>query len=81
MATLTDITTEIAAIKTSHASLKAAIEKALADLAATGAAGHAAVLDAVVTDLKDTRVTMDADTTEITAAIMAVPVPSATPTP
>jgi hypothetical protein len=96
MATLAEILSQITAMNTSidakatasaeaHASLTAAVEKTLADLAATGAAGHSAVLDKIGTALRDTQAKIDSDRlpdtvksmeAEITKAIGAVPVPS-----
>jgi Tfp pilus assembly major pilin PilA len=96
MATLAEILSQITEINTSidakatasaeaHASLRAAVEKTLADLAATGAAGHASVLDKIGAVLKDTQAKIDSDRlpdtvrsteAEITKAIGAVPVPS-----
>ena len=101
MGTLADVTTQIAAINaaldansasatTAVAGLKTAVDAALADLAAAGAAGQSAVIDSIVSTLKDvvTKVTtvetadaaqLDAIKTEIMAAIKAVPVPAVTP--
>jgi hypothetical protein len=99
MATLAEIHSQITAMNTSieahataiteaHASLKTAVEKTLAELSATGAAGHASVLDEIKTALTGTQAKIDADhladavkaiEAEITKAIGVVPVPSATP--
>jgi hypothetical protein len=96
MATLSDVQSKLAALNTSldakakasadaHSSLKSAVDKTLADLAATGAAGHAAVLDSIIASIDDTKAKVDGDplpdainamTTDLTKAIGAVPIPA-----
>jgi hypothetical protein len=95
MALLTDVTAKITAMnaaidakaaahESALSALKVSVDKALADLTDTGAAGHAAVLDTIVAGMGDTMTKLDSldmasklsvMTTEITAAITAVPVP------
>jgi DNA-binding FrmR family transcriptional regulator len=101
MGILADVTTQITAINTALdanaaasttgvAALKAAVDTALADLAAAGAAGQSAVIDTIVASLKDTMTKintleaadaaqLDAIKTAIMTAIKAVPVPGAPP--
>lgn len=81
MATLADVQANHAAMKTELESLKTDVHKALADLTATGAAGHAAVLDVIVADQASMLATMKDTNGEIKSAIAAVPVPGATPGP
>jgi hypothetical protein len=81
MATLADVQANHAAMKTELESLKIDVHKALADLTATGAAGHAAVLDVIVADQASMLTIMKDTNGEIKSAIAAVPVPGATPGP
>ena len=95
MAILSDVTTKlmamnaaldakIAAHQSALTALKTSVEGALADLTASGSAGHAAVLDSIVAGMGDTETKIQsldgadkltAMTTEIITAIAAVPAP------
>jgi uncharacterized protein YgbK (DUF1537 family) len=79
MATLNDAMNQNAQIKSALDELRSSIEKALSDLAATGAAGHAAVLDKIVAGGADVLARVNSLKEEVTTTIAAVPTPSVPP--
>lgn len=80
MANIEDVKKQNEEIKAAVTSLTTSVHKALGDLAATGAAGHAAVLDTIVADQAAVLNAVKSSETELTAAVNAVPVPAAPPT-
>lgn len=79
MANIEDVKKQNEEIKAAVTSLATSVHKALSELAATGAAGHAAVLDTIIADQAAVLNAVKNSETELTAAVNAVPVPAAPP--
>lgn len=77
MAQASDLLTKITSLQTLVSTIKSDIDVALADMAATGAAGHSAVLDTIAVPLDELMTTVNTFGADVKAKIKAMPVPGA----
>lgn len=77
MAILTDVQTNNAAIKTAVTTLVDNVKTMLAELEATGAAGHSAVLDGIVADQGTVLEAVNTAGTSISTLIKNIQLPGA----